>query len=200
MLRKFLDGLVFGAGLAIAFVAVWSISMYFVIPRLMASVTTETKVPKFENPSDAQVAAPDPRAAKSDREFSFFKHSENRMKIPHGGGVLAMAPMSTPAGAKRPSTYQLWLTEAGLWQIRTTEDKAQIEQLPRSESATVRDLDRLMRENLGPMALQSTMTVSDVEIQKLRSSGASWRDDSLNGKLSITVDGIVFVLPNPYGT
>jgi hypothetical protein len=42
------------------------------------------------------------------------------------------------------------------------------------------------------------MTVSEVDIQKLRSTGTSWRDDSLNGKLSITVDGIVFLIPNPY--
>lgn len=199
MLRKFIDGLAFGAGLAIAFVAVWSVSMYFVVPRMMESAITErTKTPKFDNPTDARVATPDPSAEKKEREFSFLKHSGRRMEIPQGGGILAMAPMSTPPGAKRPGTYQLWLTEAGLWQIRTNEDKGQIEKLPRPENATVGDLDRLMREQLGAMARQSTMTVSDVEIRKLRSSGTSWRDDSLNGKLNITVDGVVFVLPNPY--
>jgi hypothetical protein len=200
VLRKFLDGLVFGAGLTIAFVSIWTLSMYFVIPRVMEPFTTETKVPKFENPTDAKVAAPDPGAAKSDRDFSFFKPAENRMKIPQGGGILAMAPISTPAGEKRPRTYQLWLTETGLWQIRTTEDKVQIEQLPRNESATVSDIDRVMRLQLGPTARKSMMTVSDVDIQNLRASGASRRDDSLNGRLSITVDGVVFVLPNQHGT
>jgi hypothetical protein len=200
VLRKFLDGLAFGAGLAIALVAVWTIAMYFVIPRVIHSVTTETKVPKFENPTDARIAEPDPSAAKKDREFSFFRHSEDRMKMPQGGGILALATISTPAGEKRPRTYQLWLTQTGLWQIRTTEHKAQIEQLPRPESATVLDIDRLMVEKVGPMARKGTMTVSDVDIQQLRSSGASQRDDTLNGRLSITVDGVVFVLPNPYGT
>jgi hypothetical protein len=198
VLKKFADGLALGAGFAISFVAVWSIAMYFVVPRLMESATRETSIPKFEKPADAQVATPDPRAERKDRDFSFFKHSANRMAIPQGGGILAMAPMTTPADAKRPSTYQLWLTEAGLWQIRTIEDKAQVEQLLRPEAASVRDLDRLMREKLGTMARQSTMTVSEVDVQKLRSSGTSWRDDSLNGKLSITVDGIVFILPSPY--
>lgn len=200
MLKRFLDGLVFGTGMAVALVAVWSLSMYFAIPWLMTPTTTETKVTKFDNPIDAQVLKPDASLSESTREFSFFKHSESRMQIPQGGGILAMAPMSTPPGATRPSTYQLWLTEAGLWQIRTAEDKAQVEKLSRPDNATVRDIDRLMREKLGPMALQSTMTVPNVEIQKLQSSGNSWRDDSLNGKLSITVDGVVFVLPNAYGT
>jgi hypothetical protein len=166
----------------------------------MESVTTETRVPKFESPTDAQVATPDPSAAKRNREFSFFKRSEDRMQVPKGGGILAMAPMSTPAGAKRPSTYQLWLTESALWQIRTTEDKAQIERLTRPENATADDLDRLMREKLGPGAHKGTMTVSDTEIQALKSAGSSWRDKSLNGKMSITVEGVVFVLPNPYET
>lgn len=200
MLKRFLDGLVFGTGMAVALVAVWSLSMYFAIPWLMTSTITERKIPNFDNPTDVQVLKRDASLPESTREFSFFKHSESRMQIPQGGGILAMAPMSTPPGATRPSTYQLWLTEAGLWQIRTAEDQAQVEKLSRPDNATVRDIDRLMREKLGPMALQSTMTVSNGEIQKLQSSGDSSRDDSLNGKLSITVDGVVFVLPNAYGT
>ena len=199
VLKKFRDGLVFGAGFAVAFLVVLGISMVFVIPRLMDSVTTQTRVPKFEKPTDAEIAKPDPSAAKSAHDFTFFKRSD-RMKIPHGGGILAMATTITQAVANRPSTYQLWLTESSLWQIQTSGDKAQVEQLPRPASASVEDLDRLMREKLGPAALQSTMTVSDMEIQKLRTVGSSSRDESLNGKLNITVEGVVFVLPNAYGT
>jgi hypothetical protein len=197
VLRKFLDGLAFGAGLAIAFVAVWIISMFLVVPRVMQSVTTETKVPKFEKPTDAQVAAPDPSVR--NREFNFFKHPENRMKLPPRGGILAMALLTTPVGEKRPRTYQLWLTETGLWQVRTIEDKVQVEQLPRPDTANVSDVDRLMREQVGLGAHKGTMTVSEFEIQKLRSSGDSSRDETLNGKLSITIDGVVFVMPNPFG-
>jgi hypothetical protein len=196
--RKFVDGLAFGAGLAISFVAASCLAMYFVLPRVMGPPVTETSIPKFAKPEDAQVVTPDPRAPAKARDFSFFRHSADRMAIPPRGGILAMAPVTTPSGATRPTTYQLWLTEAGLWQIRTIEDKAQVERLPRPEGASVGDLDRLMREKLGSMARQSTMTVSEVDVQTLRSSGTSSRDATLNGKLSVTVDGIVFLLPNPY--
>jgi hypothetical protein len=198
VLSKFLHGLAFGAGLAIAFVAVWMVYMCVVVPRVMESVVAEPKAPKFENPTDAQVVAPDPSAAKRDREFNFFKHGKSRMEIPQGGGILALVPISTPAGEDRPRTYQLWLTEKGLWQVRTNRDKAQSEPLARPENANVDDLDRVIREKLRSTGRKSMMTISEVDIQKLRSTGSSWRDDSLNGKLSITVDGIVFLVPNPY--
>jgi hypothetical protein len=198
VLGKFLHGLAFGAGLAIAFGAVWMLWMFLVMPRVMESVVADAKAPRFENPTDAQAVAPDPGAAKRDREFNFFKHGKSRMEIPQGGGILALVPVSTPAGEDRPRTYQLWLTEAGLWQVRTNADKAQSEPLTRPQNASVDDLDRLIREKLGATGRKSMMTVSEVDIQKLRSTGTSWRDESLNGKLSITVDGIVFLIPNPY--
>jgi hypothetical protein len=198
VLSKFLHGLAFGAGLAIAFVSVWILYMCFVVPRVMESVVADAKAPRFENPTDAQVVAPDPTAAKRDREFDVFKHGKSRMEIPQGGGILALVPVSTPAGEDRPRTYQLWLTEKGLWQVRTNGDKAQSEPLARPENANVGDLDRVIREKLGSTARKSMMTVSEVDLQKLRSTGTSWRDDSLNGKLSLTVDGIVFLIPNPY--
>ncbi len=122
------------------------------------------------------------------------------MKIPPGGGILAMSPMTTAQGSKRPSTYQLWLTESKLWQIRTVEEKVEIEELPYPKDASVADLDNLMRKNLGFQARQSTMTVSAHDVSSLRSTGESSRDDSMNGKLRISVEGVVFVQPNPYGT
>jgi hypothetical protein len=44
------------------------------------------------------------------------------------------------------------------------------------------------------------MTISETEINNIKSSGGSWRDDTLNGKLQITVEGVIFILPNPYET
>jgi hypothetical protein len=198
VLSKFLHGLAFGAGLALAFGTVWILWMCFVVPRVMESFVADPGAPRFGNPADAQAVAPDPGAAKRDREFNFFKHGKSRMEIPRGGGILALVPVSTPAGEDRPRTYQLWLTEKGLWQVRTNADKAQGEALARPENASVEDLDRLVREQLGSTARKSMMTVSEVDIHRLRSTGTSWRDDSLNGKLNITVDGIVFLIPNPY--
>ncbi|SRR6266581_7033630 len=201
MLKKFLDGLVFGSGLALALAAIWtiwSIGMAYFMPRIMESVATTTKEPEFKNPVDAQVMDPAPGGTSEKKDFSFFKHSGQRMKIPSGGGILAMSPMNTAKGSKKPSTYQLWLTDSKLWQIRTVEDKSEIEELPYPPNASVTDLDNLMRKSLGFAARQSTMTVSAEELSKLRSTGESWRDDSLNGKLRISVEGVVFVQPNPY--
>jgi hypothetical protein len=200
MLKRFLDGLVFGSGFAIAFVAISALAMSFVIPSMMERVATTTKQPEFNNPREARVADRAPASTPERKDFSFFKHSGERMKIPPGGGILAMSPMSTAQGSKRPSTYQLWLTESKLWQIRTVEEKVEIEELPYPKDASVTDLDSLMRKNLGLGARQSTMTVSAYDVSKLRSTGESSRDDSLNGTLRISVEGVVFVQPNPYGT
>ena len=203
MLKKFLDGLLFGCGFAFALAALWTMwtfGMAYVMPRFMDSVATSTKEPEFKRPVDAQVVDPVPGGSPEERDFSFFKHSADRMKIPPGGGILAMSPMSTAKGSKRPSTYQLWLTDSKLWQIRTTEEKVETEELPYPANANVTDLDRQMRKSLGFAARQSTMTVSADELSGLKSADRSSRDDSLNGTLRITVEGVVFVQPNPYGT
>lgn len=200
MLKKFLEGMVFGSGFAIAFVLVGAIGMSFVMPRLITSFTTETKQPEFENPREAKVVEPNSSTTPERKEFSFFKNSGERMKIPPGGGILSMSPVTTAKSSKRPSTYQLWLTDSRLWQIRTTEEKAEIEELPYPKNASVNDLDKLMSEKLGIASRQSTMTVSPEEIARLKSSGSSLRDETLNGKLKISVEGVVFVVPNPYET
>lgn len=199
MLKKFFEGFIFGSGFTIAFVIIWWIGMIFVMPRMVASHTMETKQPEFKNPKEAKIAEPNSTLERESKEFSFFKDSGERMKIPQGGGILSMSQVSTAKGSKRPSTYQLWLTENKLWQIRTIEEKAEIEELPYPKNASIDDLNKLMFEKLGTGARQGAMTVSAEEINRLKSSGDSFQDDSLNGKLKITVEGVVFILPNPYG-
>ena len=202
-MKKFLDGLIFGCGFAFALAAIWTIwtiGMAYFMPSIMDSVTTATREPEFKKPVDAQIVNPVPGGEPEERDFSFFKHSADRMKIPPGGGILAMSPMNTAKGSRRPSTYQLWLTDTKLWQIRTVEEKVEIEELLYPANASVTDLDGLMRKSLGFAARQSTMTVSADELSRLKSADNSSRDDSLNGKLRITVEGVVFVQPNPYGT
>ena len=198
MLKKFLDGLIFGTGFAIAFVIVCAIGLYFVMPSILTSATVETRQPTFDNPKEAVVAEPQPGMSPENKAFSFFKDSGERMKIPVGGGILSMSSIATSKYSNIPSTYQLWLTENKLWQIRTTEEKVEIEELPHTENMKVDDLDQLMFKNLGMNARQSTMTVSAEEINRIKTSGTSSRDDSLNGKLKISVEGVVFLLPEPY--
>lgn len=200
MLNKFLSGLVFGAGFTVAVIIIAVIGMNFILPRVITSSLTETKRPDFKNPREAKVLEPEPKGPTETKDFNFFKQSGERMKIPKGGGILAMSPITTRRGAKRPSTYQLWLTESKLWQIRTTEEKAEIEELPYPQKESVSDLNALMSQKLGGVSRQSTMTVSSYEIATLKSSGNSGRDGSLNGMLRISVEGVVFVIPNPYET
>ncbi|HXI37206.1 MAG TPA: hypothetical protein VNH80_09860 [Burkholderiales bacterium] len=201
MLKKFLDGLLFGAGFAIAFAVVWmawTFGASYFLPRMLEWSSSTTREPEFKRPVDTQVARPVPATPAETKEYSFFKRSGERMKIPEGGGILAMSPMTTAKGAKRPNTYQLWLTDSKLWQIRTVDEKVEVEELPYPPNANVSNLDELMRKNLGFGARQSTMTVSSHELGSLKSGGPSSRDATLNGKLSLTVEGVVFVQPNPY--
>ena len=200
MLKKFLDGLVFGSGFAIAFVVVGAIGISFVMPRVFSSLTPETKQPEFANPREAKEAEPNAGIAPENKEFNFFKNSSARMTIPSGGGILSMSPVTTPKGSKRSRSYQLWLTESKLWQIRTTEEKIEIEELAYPKSASVTDLDELMKKNLGFGARQSTMTVSVEEIARIKAAGDSPQDGALNGKMKISIEGVVFILPNPYET
>jgi hypothetical protein len=200
MLKKILDGALFGLGFALAFVVVWAISMWYVMPKLWEASppNLETREPEFRKPAEAQVATPKPGAAPDKREFSFFKHGRSRMEIPQGGGILSMSPMSTAQGANRPSTYQLWLTESKLWQIRTTEDKAEIEELPYPKADAVAELGKLMHKSLGYAARQSSMTISAFDVDALRTKGETSRDETLNGKLRISVEGVVFIQPGRY--
>jgi len=197
MLKRFFNGIVFGSGFAIAFVVVGAIAMNLVLPRLITSAITETKQPEFKNPKEAEVVGPDAKSSPEEKNFSFF-NSSGRMEVPPGGGILSMSPASTTKGSKKPSTYQLWLTETKLWQIRTNEEKVEVEELPYPKNASISNLDQIMSENLGGASRQSTMTVSPETIAMLKSTGRCDRDKTLNGELKISVDGVVFVAPNPY--
>lgn len=198
MLKKLLDGFVFGIGFAIAFVIIWAIAASLITAKMRTSLATHQ--PPFHHPKQAQIADVPPAGATGNRGFSFFKHTElEQEKVPVGGGILSISTVTTPGGAKRPSTYQLWLTDSKLWQIRTIEEKVETEQLVYPADATMTGLDSLMLKNLGFQAAQeSTMPVSGEELRQLKTGDDSWRNASMNGKLRITADGIVFVEPNPY--
>lgn len=204
MLRKFLDGLIFGAGFTIALAVVWTVYVYLVVPKLMFSMSHEAKAPAIQNPKDAKIAEPRTKAVESGakvtdnpRDYAFFKSTASKMEIPSGGGMLGLAIVATPSGARRPETYQLWLTQSEFWEIRTTGDRAQVGRLPRPENAGSEDIDRVMREKLNIGAHQATTTISGLDVESLKAGGDSGRR-SLNGKLKITVEGVVFLLPNEY--
>ena len=197
MLKKFISGLVFGSGFGIAFFLIWALGVIYLLPKMLE---TSHKVPNFENPQVAEVAKANPSSSvsKPSKEFSFFKR--HKMEIPKNGGILSISPSSVPENGQRPNTYQLWLTHSELWQIRTIGEKTEIEKLPYPDEATPKTLNSIMYKNLGMSARQSTMTISEYEINELISGGESIQDVTLNGKKMITVEGIVFVLPNIHKT
>jgi hypothetical protein len=198
MLKKFGEGVVFGFGFAIALLLVWTIANFVVIPRLYTSLTSETKQPEFKSPKEAKVVEPDPKTVLEEREFKFLKRSGARMIVPPGGGILSMRALKTARGSQRPNTYQLWLTESKLWQIRTVEEKVEIEELPYPKEASGDALVEVMYEQIGVKYGHSSTTMSSDDIANLRRGVSSWRDQGFNGKLKMTKEGAVFVLPNPY--
>ena len=197
MLKKFTDGLIFGSGFAVALIIILSLGIIFVLPKALDTLSpAHPKAPEFKNPKPAEAFIPEPSANK---DFSFFKPDGERMKIPSFGGILSMSVMQSPPDAKRPSTYQLWLTETSLWQIRTIEDKVEIEALDRPQDANADILDKLMSEKMGSSGRQGgTTTISSSEIQLLKSGSGASRDSTLNGKLTLSKEGVVFVYPNNY--
>lgn len=199
MLKKFTDGLVFGAGFAAAFVIIWNIGMAFVLPKTIEALNNpHPKIPKFDHPKQAESITPHySTESATKKDFSFFKSRGEAMQIPHGGGILAMTPLSTPATSKKPYTYQLWLTSSELWQIKTLENSTEIERIDRPADANLDYLNKLMEEKLGPLIGRSSMTVSSTEIEQIK-AGGSWRNDGLNGKLTLSKEGVVFVYPNNY--
>ena len=108
-----------------------------------------------------------------------------------------MATTHTPAGSDRPNTYQMWLTETALWQIKTVGDKAEATPLTRPANASADLLRQLFHQHLGTPA-NSTMTISADAIHEMKTSGNTTTSDRLNGTLGITAEGVVFVVPNQY--
>jgi hypothetical protein len=59
-------------------------------------------------------------------------------------------------------------------------------------------VDAIILDQVGWRGRQSAMTVSASDIAILKSGEHPRRDSSLNGDLMISVEGVVFVIPNPY--
>lgn len=53
MIKKFLNGIIFGAGFAVSFIAIWFITMYFIAPKILSN-----KYEKLENPTPNMTSAP----------------------------------------------------------------------------------------------------------------------------------------------
>ncbi len=192
MFKKFLQGLIFGSGFGIAFVTILIIGIYYIAPTIFRN---EFKELEFTNPKEADGVTLQEDQVLKKRNYRFFK-GKSTMEIPSGGGILAMTVLPTDKEAERPRTYQIWLTESELWQIRTNSDSPQIEKLPYPKSDPVEFIDKYMDDSIGAFSGISKMTVSMETLSELMHGGDTCRDDHLNGELILTKEGVVFVLPN----
>jgi len=200
MLKKFLYGLAFGAGFGIAMFVIWVGGSLVVLPTLLESkiVSTReaTEEPVLSNPQRAEVEVPKSGAMLSTPDFSFYKRAErSEMKIPEGGGILAMTVLPTPADAERPRTFQLWLTETELWRIKTDGTTVEFEQGTYPTGDPVKEMNAIMGDLMRVGAGYSQTTVSWPMMAKLK-RGEKCDDSSLNGELKMTPQGAVFVMPN----
>lgn len=197
MFNKFLSGLLFGSGFALAFVLIAYVGLEVILP---SAISSSDKTPEFHEFKSAEVIeqqSPLSPQVSTDTDFKLYKNSTPKMEVPVGGGILSFASINTPSGNKYPSTYQLWITESEFWQVKTTEQDIKIEQL---EYPTVLPIDAVnvtMRKQAGNA--MSIMTVHPETITSLKMGKGSWHDKDKNGKTKITKEGVVFIQPNKFG-
>lgn len=194
MFRKLFEGLLFGAGFAIAFVAVVTLYFQVVVPNPMMANKQASRV-ELSGGQPAEVVT---SAAASKREFQLHKGGMGSMTIPPRGGVLSLAIVDGPADDNRPSTFQAWVTESEAFVIRTKGDRPEVEKVPYPDEDATDYASGLVYNNVGFQESNSTLTVSADEIQRLKNGLPSARDSGYNGTFKITTDGVVFFLPNEY--
>lgn len=197
MFKKILNGLIFGSGFAIAFLAILYFGLQIIFPGVNSS---SDRVPEFSsNAQKAEVIEQEERVAsinKSTRDFKLYNDTRPKMEVSSGGGILSIATVFTPTENLKPNTYQLWITEKEFWQIRTLGDEVEVELLEYPSVAPVDAVQATMRKQVG--SAQSTMTVSSEEIASMQLGQGSWHEQGMNGKMKITKDKVVFFMPNKY--
>ena len=196
MFKKFLNGLIFGSGFSIAFLAILYFGLQLIFPGVNGS---SDRVPEFSNTQKAEVIEQEELVTsinKSTRNFKLYNDARPKMEISSGGGIFSIATVFTPSENIKPNTYQLWVTENEFWQIRTLGDEVEVELLEYPSIAPIDAVQATMRKQVG--SAQSTMTVGSEEIASLQLGHGSWHEQGMNGKMKITKDKVVFFMPNKY--
>lgn len=194
MFRKLIEGLLYGTGFAIAFVAVVTLYFQVVVPNPMMANKQASRV-ELSGGKPAEVVT---STAANKREFQLHKDGMGSMTIPPQGGILSLAIIEGPADGNRPSTFQAWVTESEAFVVRTKGDKPEVEKVPYPDGDAADYASGLVYNNVGFQEANASLTVSADEIQKLKTGLPSSRDFGYNGTFKITTDGVVFFLPNEY--
>ncbi|WP_025820695.1 hypothetical protein [Shewanella marina] len=195
MFKKFLNGLVFGSGFAIAFVAIWAIGLSYVIPMVIEN--TSNKEPDMSG-SKIESVVPLAKDTTKKREYKLHKGAEYERKIPMNGGMLSIAIFDEDSGKDRPNSFQAWVTKNEAFIVSTEGDIPTIKRVPYKTTIPVDFASNLVHDNVGFHKQNSTMTISEIEIKRLKDGRPSSREGYLNGELRMTENGVVFLMPNKY--
>lgn len=196
MLNKFKEGLFFGGGFAISFIAIWYLAAYFITPSLTSYSYTSKEPSEISNTRKPKVVE-EIQNSNENKEYSFFIDSGRDMEIPHNGGVLYMAKLPTDSSAKYPNTVQLWLTSKELWLIKTTNTNPEIKLISYPKDKARKEAFNILHKYSGYNSGSSSTTISEQTISMLKQGFATERS-TMNGKLQITEEGVVFLQPNAY--
>ena len=196
MWKKFVQGLFFGSGAAIAFVAIWIVSASYVIPAAMKEIANQTPDMSGGKPADVIPLAED--GSVPTRQFELHKGMEHERKIPQGGGMLSIAVLPADSGYSRPSTFQAWVTESEAFIISTEGVIPTVKAVPYRSRNAVDYASTLVQENVGFVKQNLTMPINKSEVESLKRGKKSVKGDFYNGEFRITDNGAVFLLPNEY--
>ena len=200
MMRKLLHGLLLGAGFGLAFSVVVTVYFNLVLPQIL---NNQTKSPDMSGGSTATVVPSEDTGQGikySKRKFKLHKGATHERRIPVNGGILSIAVIDTPENMNRPSTFQAWVTEKNAYIVTTEGETPTVKEVPYPEQKAVDYAGDLVRDGAGFREENMTVHVNHTEIEKLKAGMPAKRDEVLNGRYRITTEGVVFLLPNEYGT
>jgi hypothetical protein len=195
MLKKFMHGLVFGAGAGVAFVVVWLVAISYVIPSALEKMTTKT--PNMSGAREATVRPVD-TVRPEERSFTLHKGAEIERKIPSGGGMLSISVLEDDGKGDRPSTFQAWVTESEAYIIKTVADVPTLKRVDYPKTGAVDYASELITKNVGFKEQNITTPVSGEDVRRLKRGNEINRGQFYNGIFRITEGGVVFFLPNQY--
>ncbi|GAB4126153.1 MAG: hypothetical protein Tsb0027_25450 [Wenzhouxiangellaceae bacterium] len=195
MLRKFLHGLVFGSGFAVAFLVILAMGVVYFLPSLIDNSIKN----KFDMSDAKEVKMiPSKHENNSKRDFSLYNDLHYESKIPENGGKLSIVIFEEDSGNDRPDSFQAWVTETEAYVISTNGDVPKIKVVPYDTDNPVDYASDLVFDNVGFHRLNTTMEISETEINRLMAGQSLPRENYMNGDLRITDDGVVLLIPNKY--
>jgi len=194
MFKKFLQGLAFGSGFSVALVIIWSIGISYIIPLFIEK--NHENVPDMSGAKIGSVV-PKNNASQTTRSFELNKGIKFDRKIPSNGGILSISIMENNTKNDRPDSFQAWITEKKAYIIKTDGNIPIVKEVPYKTSDPYSFASQLIQKNVGFLK-HSTISVSEFQLKNIRDKENSLFPLSLNGELQITINGVVFFLPNKF--